>query len=151
MVDVLGGGWMSVPTAPEHRRRAGRGVDPRLLLLAAFLLGALLSAGVVGAFAVTWGDGSSEGTKATGRSGRGSATPSSQPAPPSGKAEQWALMTQPLAQLQRGDRVVYNMNACRFRSWVGEGRDVALIACPGEEPFQSRTEYLVPVEPAQGD
>lgn len=150
MVDVLGGGWMPVPTAPEHRRRAGRGVDPRLLLVAAFVLGALLSAGVVGAFAVTWGDDSPETSKAAHRS-RGSAPATPSPAPPSGKAEQWALMTQPLAQLQRGDRVVYNMTACRFRTWVGEGMDVALIACPGEEPFQTRIEDLVPVEPAQGD
>ncbi len=61
--------------------------------------------------------------------------------------EQRALMTKPLAQLAPGDRVVYNMKACRFRAWVGEDQDVALIACAGGEPFQVRTEYLVPVEP----
>ena len=59
-------------------------------------------------------------------------------------------MTKPLADLARGDRVVYNMVTCHFRSWVGDGQAVALIACPGEEPFQARTQLLIPVE-AGGD
>ncbi|GAA2138335.1 hypothetical protein GCM10009844_06220 [Nocardioides koreensis] len=145
-------------SAPEHRRGAGSRVDPRLLLVAAFLLGALVSGLVVAIV----GDGSGgSGTRATNVAHTSTPSPRAghepKPAPPSSAAptgggpQQWALMTQPLAQLRPGDRVVYNMTACRFRSWVGEGIDVALIACPGERPFQTKTENLVPVEPAQGD
>jgi hypothetical protein len=59
-------------------------------------------------------------------------------------------MTKPLADLVAGDRVVYNMVTCHFRSWVGTGQAVARIACPGEAPFQARTQLLIPVE-AGGD
>lgn len=72
---------------------------------------------------------------------------SSQPAEQSqASEEQQAQMTKPLADLQRGDRVVYNMNVCRFRQWVSD-TSVALINCPGGPPFQARVELLVPVEP----
>ena len=139
----------------EHRHASGRRLDPRLLLVAAFLLGVLLTAGVAGVLAATSGGSSSDQKQAADSSGptptasgatpTASARPSPSP-PPVGQNEQRALMTKPLAQLAPGDRVVYNMKACRFGSWVGQGRDVALIACAGGEPFQVRTEYLVPVE-----
>jgi hypothetical protein len=61
-------------------------------------------------------------------------------------AERQAQMTKPLADLVAGDRVVYNMVTCHFRRWVGTGQAVALITCPGEAPFQARTQMLVPVE-----
>jgi hypothetical protein len=147
-------------SAPEHRRGAGSHVDPRLLLVAAFLLGALVSGAVVAVLAGGSGDSGAEPTTAahtsspspSPRAGREPSTPTPSSAAPSGGSPLgWALMTQPLAQLQPGDRVVYNMIACRFRAWVGGDTDVALIACPGEEPFQTETENLVPVEPAQGD
>lgn len=61
-------------------------------------------------------------------------------------------MTKPLTQLQRGDRVVYNMQVCTFRSWVGGDIDVSRISCPNHRrAFQTKTEYLVPVEPSAGD
>lgn len=145
---------------PERRHATGKRFDPRLLLVAAFLLGVLLTAGVAGVLAGTSGGSSSEPGQAVDTPGprptaRGTtpspsdATPSEQPSPspPSvGENEQRAQMTKPLAQLAPGDRVVYNMNACRFRAWVGKRQDVALIACTGGEPFQVRTVYLVPVE-----
>ena len=151
--------WGSLMSAPEHRRGAGSHVDPRLLLVAAFLLGALVSGAVVAVFASgSGGSGTEPATVAhTGSpSPRAEDEPStpaprSSAAPTGGGPEQWALMTQPLAQLEPGDRVVYNMTACHFRRWVGDDTDVALIACPGEEPFQTEIENLVPVEPAQGD
>ena len=148
---------------PEHRHADGRVVDPRLWLVTAFVLGVVLTAAV----AVALGRGSSEPSTQPSRasdgggsgarastsarpSGPGSApsSPSSSPtsSPSPGADVQHGLMTQPLAQLQRGDRVVYQMSECRFRSWVVR-LDVALIACPGEAPFQVRTAYLVPVEP----
>jgi hypothetical protein len=146
-------------STPEHRRGAGSRVDPRLLLVAAFLLGALVSGAVVAVLASGSGGSGAEPTTvahtgspspSAGDEPSTAAPPSSQ-APVGGDPEQWALMTQPLAQLQPGDRVVYNMITCHFRAWVGDGTDVALIACPGDQPFQTQIENLVPVEPAQGD
>lgn len=142
----------------SERRHATRGrIDPRLLVLAAFLLGVLLTAGVAAVLAGTSGDSPTEGAQVADSSGptptardraAPSASGSASPSPLSvDQNEQRALMTKPLAQLAPGDRVVYNMAACRFRTWVGQGRDVALVACPGGAPFQVRTEYLVPVEP----
>lgn len=139
---------------PEQRRHARRerrgGPDPRLLPAAAFVLGVLLTAGVALVLSGTSGDSPSDrGTEAgdAARSASGNVSPSPLSLT---QNERRALMTKPLAQLARGDRVVYNLNACRFRHWVGDGRDVALIACPGarpfHRPFQVRTEYLVPVE-----
>jgi len=140
-----------------ERRHATRGrVDPRLLILAAFLLGVLLTAGAAIVFAGTSDDSPSGRAQVVDRSGptptggraaSPSTTATASPSPLSvPENEQRALMTKPLAQLSPGDRVVYNMAACRFRTWVGKGQDVALIACPGSAPFQVRTEYLVPVE-----
>lgn len=155
-----GGG--TVTSAPEHRRGAGSHVDPRLLLVAAFVVGALVSGAVVAVLAD--GSGGSSGDERPAATDTGSPRPSPSPragkepsAPPSSAAPArgdpltWALGTQPLVQLRRGDRVVYDMNPCRFRSWVGGDTDVAVIACPGEDPFQTETENLVPVEPARGD
>ena len=140
-------------STPEHRRGAGTRVDPRLVLVLAFLLGVVLTAAVAGLLASRSGDSGDGRAKVADSSSPapspGGATPpaSGQPSPPSvGENERRALMTKPLAQLAPGDRVVYNMLACRFRAWVGKGEDVALIACAGGEPFQVRTEYLVPVE-----
>jgi hypothetical protein len=152
-------------STPEHRRGAGARVDPRLMLLAAFLVGALVSGVAVGMLAhgsdhtagvaaKTVADTSKARAKADARSGAASSSPSrraSASAAGAGDREQWAQMTEPLTQLQPGDRVVYNMNTCHFRSWVGGATGVALIACPGEQPFQTKTESLVPVEPATGD
>ena len=139
----------------EHRHATGRRIDPRLLLAAAFLLGVLLTAGVAGVLAGTSGGSSSDRTHAgdspgptptrSGTTPTASGRPSSSP-PSVDENEQRALMTKPLAQLAPGDRVVYNMLACRFRAWAEEDREVALIACAGGEPFQVRTMYLVPVE-----
>lgn len=137
-------------STPEHRRGAGTRVDPRLLLVLVFLLGVVLTAAVAGLLASRSGDGRAQVADSSSPApSPGGATPpaSGQPSPPSvGENEQRALMTKPLAQLALGDRVVYNMKACRFRAWVGKGQDVALIACAGGGPFQVRTEYLVPVE-----
>ncbi len=150
-------------SSPEHRRGAGAGVDPRLLLLVAFVLGALVS-GVAVAVLAHGSDDTTPGVARTvagtssarpkadaGKSAAPSPSRHSSAAAAGGGPEQWALMTKPLTQLQPGDRVVYNMGACHFRSWVGGATDVALIACPGEQPFQTKTETLVPVEPASGD
>ena len=61
-------------------------------------------------------------------------------------------MTKPLTQLQRDDKVVYNMQVCTFREFVGGDIDVSVISCPNHpRPFQTKTEYLVPVEPSAGD
>ena len=144
--------------SPSERRHATRGrIDPRLLVLAAFLLGALLTAGAAVVLSGTSGDSpsgraevvDSSGPTSTARDGAASsASGQASPSPfTTDQNEQHALMTKPLAQLARGDRVVYNMKACRFHTWVGQGQDVALIACAGGAPFQVRTEYLVPVEP----
>ena len=147
--------WGTLMSAPEHRRGAGSHVDPRLLLVAAFLLGALVSGAVVAVLASGSGDSGAEparsptpAARARGREAKTTPAPPSSAAPTGGGPEQWALMTQPLAQLRPGDRVVYNMIACHFRRWVGDDTDVALIACPGDKPFQTQIENLVPVEPA---
>jgi hypothetical protein len=144
---------------PEHRRAAGRAVDPRWWLVATFLLGVLVAAGGAAVIAVAsdGSDGSGSAGPVAGRSGEtpgaggGSGTAGSAPSTPPAAAERRALATLPLAQLQPGDRVVYNMGVCRFRTWVEGGLDVALIACPDEAPFQAKTAYLVPVEAARGD
>src|SRR5689334_21189482 len=144
-------------SVPEHRHASGRGgVDPRLWLVAAFVLGVVITAVV----AVALDRGSSEpSTRPSRVADRGGSSPTATKAPstrsspsttasssPPSQEVQHALMTQPLAQLQPGDRVVYQMASCRFRTWIVR-MDVALIACPGEAPFQVRTAYLVPVEP----
>lgn len=146
------------PGGPGHRRAGGvRRLDPRALLLVTFLTGALL-AGVVTWLAAPRGDDAGTTASATGdrpatvsrsapRTDAADATdaPSTSPTPADlARAER----TQPLSELQAGDRVVYNANPCRFKEWV-DGIDVALIACAGQGPaFQTRSEYLVPVEPA---
>lgn len=149
----------------EHRHADGRrGVDPRLWLVAAFVLGVVITAAVAVALDRGSSEPSSQSSQVPDRGGSGptarattgtSARPSpstsespsaSSSASPPADSVQHALMTQPLAQLQPGDRVVYQMAACRFRKWVLR-MDVALIACPGEAAFQVRTAYLVPVEP----
>ncbi len=139
----------------EHRRAADKGLDPRLLLLGAFLLGVLLTLAVAGALSTRSSETATDEVPKSGSTptagSAGSSAPATPPSPsgsPLAEDLQRALMTKPLAQLQPGDQVVYNMTACRFRDWVGDSIDVALIECPGEaEPFQTRTEYLVPVEP----
>lgn len=143
-------------STPEHRHAEGRGIDPRLWLVAAFVLGVVITAAV--AVALDRGSsgpssqssevpdrGGSRPTASPTRSARPTASTSPSSSPPA-ESVQHALMTQPLVQLQPGDRVVYQMASCHFRSWVVR-LDVALIACPGETPFQVRTAYLVPVEP----
>ena len=145
-------------SVPEHRHASGRGgVDPRLWLVAAFVLGVVVTAAVAVALDRGSSDPSTRPSRVTDRGGSSPTTatkgPSTRQSPstatsssPPAQEVQHALMTQPLAQLQPGDRVVYQMASCRFRTWVVK-MDVALIACPGEAPFQVRTAYLVPVEP----
>ncbi len=151
--------------APEHRRGLGRRADPRLLLAASFALGVLVTAVV--AFALTAGSGgspagsvgasgtTSPSTPQTQHGTAAGSSPSAAPSSPSPSASSGApggrlaqaLSTKPLTQLQRGDRVVYNTHACRFRRWA-TAPEVAVITCPGNPtPFQVRTEELVPVEP----
>lgn len=147
--------------APEPRHASGRRISPKLLLLAAFLLGVLASAAVaVGLVALSTGP--DVGTTQPPAAGGPEASPSGARGASGGSGSaagsrrdenvRRGLMIEPLAALQPGDRVVYNMRTCRFRGWVGEGLDVALISCPGEpRPFQTRTAFLVPVEPATAD
>jgi hypothetical protein len=138
------------------------------VIAAAFVAGVLVTSAVAGAFALR-DDGSSpadDGSAPTAPASSGpsplrqhdgsprpaSANPSASPSagqsvsPPVDAAERQAQMTKPLADLVAGDRVVYNMVTCHFRRWVGTGQAVALITCPGEAPFQARTQMLVPVE-----
>ncbi len=135
----------------EHRRSSGRHVDPRLFLLAAFLLGVLVAAAVAGVLVMGSDDSETSASEPTPTSGAPStapATPSeSPPASPLPEDVQRALQVKPLNDLEPGDRVVYNATACRFQSWVTDAMEVAVIGCPGEEPFQAKTVFLVPVEP----
>jgi hypothetical protein len=144
-------------STPEHRAGAGGSIDPRLVIAGIFLLGALVGAGVAGVVAAGVDDSTPDESKVTGTSASSptlsgrqtSPSPGSphSPSSPPDDAEQHAQMTKPLADLEPGDRVVYNVKTCRFRSWVGDGLRVALIDCPDGPPFEVRTEYLVPVEP----
>ncbi|MGN6131125.1 MAG: hypothetical protein ACTHOK_12370 [Nocardioidaceae bacterium] len=136
--------------APEHRQ-AGRRLDPRLWLVAAFVVGALVGAAV--AFLVPRGSDRAAGPGPSGQTPRERAAPPQAPtatvtATPSTRVAT-AQMTKPLDQLARGDRVVYNMHLCRFERFV-TGVDVSLISCTGGS-FQVRTVQLVPVEASTGD
>ena len=140
--------------ARGHRRAGGSRLDPRLLLLAAFVVGALLAGATVAI--VTAGTEPGTISSPHGRpepSAVVTRTVSTRPsaAAAGGARMRQGLMTKPLTQLAPGDRVVYNMRACTFRGRVGGDVEVSLIACPGQAPFQVRTVTLVPVEPSTGD
>lgn len=134
---------------PEHREQGGGHVDPRLWLVVAFVLGALLTGGV--ALAAQGGDDSSS-PRTSNRAARVPADPhptrtvtaSPSPAHRVGTMQ----MTKPLTDLATGDRVVYNMQLCHFERHVGGDSDVSLISCAGTPSrFQVPTLSLVPVEP----
>jgi hypothetical protein len=139
---------------PEHRRADRRRVDPRLLLLAAFVAGLAVAAAVAGVWSMTTTEPAATPTRPS--SAASAASPRSSPSPsapaPSAANLRQGLMTKPLTQLVPGDRVVYNMQVCRFRGFVGGDIDVSRVSCPSHRrPFQTKTEYLVPVEPSAGD
>ena len=137
-------------STPEHRR-PGRHADARLWLVVAFTLGALLAGSLVAL--LQHGGGSTPGDTSP-RSAPAQPTPSTSPTPTASIRERvsHAEMTKPLTDLAPGDRVVFNMQLCRFRHHVGDDPEVSLIACPGDPPtFQVRTMELVPVEASSGD
>lgn len=146
-------------STPEHRASSGSRVGPRLLIVLVFVVGALVGAGIAGLVAVgldrSAADESTDpGAPAAATPSSAQSTPSASPSPTGpapDKAEEQAKRTKPLADLEPGDRVVYNMSTCRFRDWVLDDRSVALIDCPGGPPFEVKTEFLVPVEPAPAD
>jgi hypothetical protein len=132
---------------------------------AAVVAAVVLAAGI--AYGVSRGDStrsseSSLGSRATttpsaGASGRSSRSPvpptypaggpSSTPTGPTAANLRQGLMTKPLTQLRPGDRIVYNMQVLKFRTFVGGDVDVSRISCPRHpEPFHVRTLLLVPVE-----
>lgn len=136
--------------APEHREQGGGHLDPRLWLVVAFALGALLAGGA--AVLAGTGDDTSPppsqrgvGTPAEPRTTR---TVTAAPGPARHGRVGTMQMTKPLADLAPGDRVVYNMRLCRFEHHVAGDPEVSLISCPGASAgFQVRTLTLVPVEP----
>ncbi len=144
-------------STPEHRR-PGRHTDPRLWLVVAFTLGALLAGSLVAL--LQHGDGSTSGATSSGTTPRSAPTRSTPPAPSASPTPTTSVsdrvshaeMTKPLTDLAPGDRVVFNMQLCRFRRHIGDDPEVSLISCPGDPPtFQVRTMELVPVEASSGD
>lgn len=142
-------------STPEHRR-PGRHTDARLWLVVAFTLGALLAGSLVAL--LQHGDGSTSGASSSGTTPRSAPTSSTAPTPSASPTTSVrdrvsrAEMTKPLTDLAPGDRVVFNMQLCRFRHHIGDDPEVSLISCPGDPPtFQVRTMELVPVEASSGD